>query len=253
LHIEAYGLTHTGAVRATNEDRILVEPDLGLFLICDGMGGQQHGEVAAEIAVAAIRHYVGSSRNPAEVTWPFGYNMNLSVEANRLLTAIRLANRQVWRKAEQELESAGMGTTVAALLAGPNGTAIANVGDSRIYRWQNGHLEQISTDDTMVSAMVARGVIPKESVATHPMRSMLTQAAGSQETIEVHIRETTIQPGDVWLISSDGLTGVVNEETLASALGRGASMNDTAQGLLNLALERGAPDNVSILTIAGRP
>jgi serine/threonine protein phosphatase PrpC len=249
LRIEAHGLSHSGSVRATNEDRILVEPDLGLFVICDGMGGQQHGEVAAEIAVAAIRHYVASSRNPSDVTWPFGYNMNLSVEANRLLTAIRLANRQVWRKAEQELESAGMGTTVAALLSGSTGLAVANVGDSRIYRWQNGHLEQISVDDTMVSVMVSRGVISKEAVPSHPMRSMLTQAAGSQENIEIHLRETAVNPGDVWLMCSDGLSGVVDESSMAAILGSDASLKDAAQALLDKALSGSAPDNVSVLLV----
>jgi serine/threonine protein phosphatase PrpC len=249
LKLEAHGISHPGAVRTSNQDRLLIDPDLGLFLICDGMGGHQHGEVAAEIAVAAVRHYVESSRNPAEVTWPFGYNMNLSVESNRLLTAIRLANRQVWRKAEEELESAGMGTTVAAILAGPTAATVANVGDSRIFRCKAGKLEQISIDDTMVNVMLSKGVITPDAIASHPMRHMLTQAAGSQESVEVHLREMTFEPGETWLICSDGLSGVVDEGSITGVLGSSASLKDCTQQLLDAALGRGAPDNVSILLL----
>jgi protein phosphatase len=249
LKLAAHGISHPGAVRTSNQDRLLVEPDLGLYVICDGMGGHQHGEVAAEIALAAIRHYVDSSRNPAEVTWPFGYNMNLSVESNRLLTAIRLANRQVWRKAEEELESAGMGTTIAAILAGPSAATVANVGDSRIFRCRAGKLEQISIDDTMVNVMLSKGVITPDAIASHPMRHMLTQAAGSQESVEVHLREMTFEPGETWLICSDGLSGVVDEGFITSVLSSGAGIEDCTQQLLDAALSRGAPDNVSALLL----
>ena len=249
MKLAAHGISHPGAVRTSNQDRLLIEPDMGLYVICDGMGGHQHGEVAAEIAVAAIRHYVDSSRNPAEVTWPFGYNMNLSVESNRLLTGIRLANRQVWRKAEEELESAGMGTTIAAILAGPAGASIANVGDSRIFRCHAGKLEQISIDDTMVNVMLAKGVITPDAIASHPMRHMLTQAAGSQENVEVHLKEVTFEPGETWLICSDGLTGPVEESFITSVLGSGASLEACTQQLLDAAMSHGAPDNISALLL----
>ena len=249
MNIESYGLTHPGAVRPSNEDRILVDTDLGLYLICDGMGGHQRGEVAAELAIAAIRHYIDSSRDPVDVTWPFGYNLKMSVNANRLLTAIRLANRQIWHKAELELESAGMGTTVAAILAGTGAVTLANVGDSRIYRLRLGVMEQISVDDTMVNAMLSTGVISPDDAPAHPMRNLLTQAAGSQETIEVHLRDEALGPGDIWMLCSDGLTGMVDEGFISSVLQSGANLEECGKRLLDAALGGRASDNVSILLL----
>jgi serine/threonine protein phosphatase PrpC len=98
------GVTDAGSVRTHNEDRILLNDDLGLYVVCDGIGGRRKGELAAEIASSAIAHYVESSRNPMEVTWPYGFNLQLSLAANRLLTAAKLANRQVWRRSEESLE-----------------------------------------------------------------------------------------------------------------------------------------------------
>src|SRR5579862_3817397 len=107
MSIESHGVTHAGRVRSENEDRILFLPELGFYAVCDGMGGQRCGELAAQIAIEVLQHYIESSRNPAEVTWPFGYNMNQSLDLNRLLTGIRLANRQVTRHSEEDLKCSG--------------------------------------------------------------------------------------------------------------------------------------------------
>src|SRR5579871_1493713 len=115
--IESFALTDTGCVRTENQDRVLEDHSLGVCVVADGMGGHKHGEIAAELAISTVRYYIESSRDRFDVTWPFGYNFDLSVDANRLATAIQLANRQVWNQAEKAPEYGGMGTTVAALLA----------------------------------------------------------------------------------------------------------------------------------------
>src|SRR4051812_48073066 len=178
--IEAYGASDTGCVRQNNEDRILLNADLGLFIVADGMGGHSHGERAAELAISTIEHYVESSCNGADVTWPFGYNFDISFDSNRLATAVQLANGQVWRCSQQAPEFAGMGTTIAAVIVSGDHLSMANVGDSRVYLLREGNLEQLTVDDTWISAVGTRGSMTKAQIQNHPMRNFLTQAAGSK-------------------------------------------------------------------------
>src|ERR1039457_1574204 len=112
MGLTSQGLTDSGCVRSENQDRILFDDTLGLYVVCDGMGGRRRGDLAAELATDSIRQYVESSRDPKEVTWPYGYSLQMSFAANRLLTAAKLANRQVWRRSEEAIEYLGMGTTI---------------------------------------------------------------------------------------------------------------------------------------------
>lgn len=249
MAIEIFGKSDTGCVRTENEDRILVDASLGLLLVCDGMGGHQHGEVAAELATAAIRFYIEVSSDRFDVSWPFGYSFDLSVDANRLSTAIRLANRQVWRRAEQSLECAGMGTTVAAVLINENRAVAGSVGDSRIYLWRENEITQLTEDDTMIAGMVQKGILSAADAASHPMRNVLTQAAGSQENVEVHLREETLRSGDMLLLCSDGLHGMVDLATIRSILGGGDPAERAVDRLIAAAITAGAVDNVSAVLL----
>jgi len=250
--IASCGLTNTGCVRRLNEDRILVEESLSLYAVADGMGGHQHGEVAAEMALGTLDSYIRSARDQEEVTWPFGFDATLSADENRLATAIRLANRRVWERAEASLEHAGMGTTVAAVLVRGDRAAIASVGDSRVYLFRDGRLELLTVDDTWVQAMVRQGALEADQAPGHPMRSVLTQAAGAQAAVWVHTREQELEPRDLLVISSDGLHAVLDEGTMRSILeaGEGVAGNGlepVARRLLRAVLDRGAPDNVSCI------
>src|SRR3954447_2431816 len=158
MRCEAYGDSNVGCVRVDNEDRIYLGDALGLFVVCDGMGGQQQGQLAAELAVAAIRYYIDMTKDRGDVSWPFGYILEMSFDANRLVTGIRLANRQVWRRAEESIEYAGMGTTIAAVLVSGDRAVMANIGDSRIYLYRDSELVQKSQDDTLVANMLRKGL-----------------------------------------------------------------------------------------------
>ncbi len=249
MAVEAYGITDPGRVRSENQDRILLDSALGIFVLCDGMGGHQHGELAAEMAVAAVSRYIDASRDRYDVSWPFGYNFDYSLDANRLVTGIRIANRQIWRRSEQDFDCAGMGTTVAAALLSFGKVVAANVGDSRVYRHRWGELVQLSVDDTMIASMVQKGILTPEQVASHPMRNVLTQSAGSQEDIEVHVSEHDIQEGDTLLLCSDGLYGVVGNLQISAVLGTEDSIEDASRRLIGMAIQAGAPDNVSVLLV----
>ena len=150
--IESYGISDPGCVRTSNQDRILIDDALGLYIVADGVGGHGHGELAAELAIRSGQYYISASRDTFDVSWPFGYDMNRSMDANRLVTATQLANRQVYKRTEDSPECAGMGTTLAALIVNNDRTAIANVGDSRIYVMRNGDLQQLTIDDTWSAA-----------------------------------------------------------------------------------------------------
>ncbi|MGA2594765.1 MAG: protein phosphatase 2C domain-containing protein [Bryobacteraceae bacterium] len=253
MTFQAHGITHVGRVRTDNQDRILMLPALGCFAVWDGMGGQRAGDVAAETGLTVFGSYIESSHDPSEVTWPFGYNVNFSLGANRLITSIRLANRQVSTRSDQDLKLAGMGTTVAAVLSEGDRVTIANVGDSRVYRLRGGVLEQLSVDDTMAALMVSKGVITPESVPAHPMRGVLMQAVGLHGEVDPHVREEAAQSGDLILICSDGLYGAVDAAAITAALQRTATVAERTQDLIDRALSAGASDNVSVILIEFTP
>jgi serine/threonine protein phosphatase PrpC len=243
--IQSHGITDIGCVRTKNEDRIFLEESQGLFIISDGMGGHTHGELAAEVAISTMQHYLESSQDRMEVTWPFGYNFDLSVDSNRIVTAIQLANRQVWKQAEQAPEYAGMGTTIAAVIASGSKITVGNVGDTRVYLWQKSVLRQLTVDDTWVNAFSGRGG-PQIDVP----RNLLTQAAGTKDLVDVHTVDEEIGSGDVVVMCSDGLYGVVPDAEIAKALAANKSLSETASDLLRTAKSAGGHDNISIILFA---
>jgi PPM family protein phosphatase len=248
--IESFVLTDIGCVRAANEDRTLADHSLNLFVVADGMGGHQHGEVAADLAISTMRYYVESSQDRFDVTWPFGYNFELSVDANRLSTAIQLANRQVWNYAQRSPECAGMGTTVAAIMLADGNAVVANVGDSRVYRFRAGELGQISFDDTFVNTVALQAGADVKDIINHPMRNVLTQAAGSPNALDVHIVEEPLETGDLYLICSDGLHGVIGNAAIRSILGADEYLERAAVRLKEAARIQGGPDNISVVLMS---
>jgi serine/threonine protein phosphatase PrpC len=248
--IESYGLCDVGLVRKQNQDRILIDDSVGLFVVADGMGGHVHGEVAAQLALVTIQFYIDSSRDRFDVSWPFGYSFDLSIDANRMATGIQLANRHVRRQASQEPQSEGMGTTVAAVLVSDSRAVVANVGDSRVYLFRNGELKQLTVDDTWINSMAEQGLLNSAEAQNHPMRNVLMQAAGSKDQVQVHIHEHEMQCSDLFLLTSDGLHGVIGDDAIRTILSARLGLQPTAHRLLDAAKKSGAPDNVSIVLLS---
>ncbi len=157
IRIESCGATDVGRRRQLNEDCILVDDDAGLYIVADGMGGHNAGEVASSLAVETMAAFIRRSREFEKLTWPFGIEPALSYGANRLRTAALLANRRVWREADRRQEYTGMGTTIVAALADERLLNICSAGDCRAYRIVSGKLEQITTDDSWVQAAYSAG------------------------------------------------------------------------------------------------
>jgi PPM family protein phosphatase len=193
---------------------------------------------------------VESSCNGADVTWPFGYDFDISLDSNRLATAVQLANGQVWRCSQQAPEFAGMGTTVAAVIVSGNRMSVANVGDSRVYLIRDDELQQLTVDDTWITAVGAHARMTKTQIQTHPMRNFLTQAAGSKQDLDVHTREVQLRDRDLVLICTDGLHGAVDESTIGSVLRQSAGdVHSACDELIRAANTAGGLDNISCIVI----
>ena len=247
--VVAHAVTHPGRVRETNEDAFVIDEALGLYLVADGMGGHNAGEVASKIAVEAVRAFLARSEDGSECTWPFGVDPGVSLDANRLLTAVRLANRRVFKTADSNDDYTGMGTTVVAALVQDNRLAYSGVGDSRLYSLSNGQLTQLTEDDSWVATVLAREKeVDEAGLASHPMRHVLTNVLGATEQTEVDVRERLLQDGETLLISSDGVHGALDDAAL-EILMAGSDVARAAEALVETALERDGSDNITALLV----
>jgi serine/threonine protein phosphatase PrpC len=237
--VEAFGVTHTGLVRATNEDAYLVRPDLGLYAVADGMGGRPAGEIASQMAIDAVREDVEGSGalHPA-------HNGPLL-----LLGGVEVANALIHATAQGDPRKRGMGTTFTGVLVFADRIAIAHVGDSRLYRLRSGHFEAMTEDHTLVRELVQAGAMTAEEAATSELRSKLVRAVGVEESVEIDTRLAVTEPGDVYLLCTDGLHGVLGDEDIATVLLAEQDLTRAAQELVEWTLDEGAPDNVTIVLI----
>jgi serine/threonine protein phosphatase PrpC len=248
--LEAVGQTDVGRRRKLNEDSILVDTETGLYSVCDGMGGHNAGEVASKMAIETIASFIQKSHREKEITWPFGLDVNLSFDGNRLKTAIKLANKKVYKAADNREEYTGMGTTVVAAVVSANVMSVGWAGDSRVYVLRNGALTQLTRDDSWVSAAWAEGILSAAEIEKHPLRNVITKAVGAKETIETDVVEHRFQTGDIAMLCSDGLHSMINDEQILAAITPlPASLDETAAKLITAANEAGGKDNVSVVLL----
>jgi serine/threonine protein phosphatase PrpC len=247
--IEAFGRTDVGRRRKVNEDSFLVSPEQSLFAVCDGMGGHNAGEVASRMAVEAISTFIQNSSVEQEITWPWGLDAQLSFDANRLKTAIRLANARVFQAADKREDLTGMGTTVVAALVSGELMTIGSAGDSRCYLVRGSELKQLTRDDSWVSAALGEGILNSDDVEHHPLRNVITKAVGAREAIDLDLVEHHLAPGDVAMLCSDGLHGMLNDQELARLLPLPDSLEEATARLVDAANEAGGRDNVTVVLL----
>lgn len=250
--LTAFGATHPGRVRPINEDTFLCDVEAGLFIVGDGMGGHHAGEVASKLAVEAVRAFLERTRDGGDLTWPYGIDPTLSFDANRMMTAIKLANRRVFKAGESREDYTGMGTTLVVGLLSGDQFVYASVGDSRIYSFDGRALTQLTEDDSWVGMMLGKDVDPAV-VAKHPMKHVLTNVIGARDQVECKVMERTLQKAETFLLSSDGLHGFVAAATIERTLGMDGAPEQQAQQLVEAALEGGGGDNVTALVVRHEP
>jgi protein phosphatase len=248
--IEAVGLTDVGRRRKLNEDNFLVDTETQLYAVCDGMGGHNAGEVASKMAIETLGAFIQKSHKEKEITWPYGLDVNLSFDGNRLKTAIKLANKRVYKAADNREDYTGMGTTVVAMLASGKTMTIGSAGDSRCYLLREGQLSQLTRDDSWVSAAWAEGILSSDEIDRHPLRNVITKAVGAKDTIDIDVVEHMAASGDVLLLCSDGLHAMIHDDQILGVLTPlPATLDEAAKKLVDAANEAGGKDNVSVVLV----
>jgi serine/threonine protein phosphatase PrpC len=227
----AAGVTDTGRRRLRNEDTFVCEPPL--FAVADGMGGARAGEIAAELAATALEEGAGGTRGP-----------------NALVELIEEANRRIWERSVADPKTTGMGAvaTVALVDDGSETVAIGHVGDSRAYLLREGAIEQLTRDHSLVAELVESGVLTPEEAERHPQRSAITRALGTEPSVEVDAFTVGARAGDVFLLCSDGLSSMVTDQGMISAI-EGAERDPAraAEALVKAANARGGEDNITVV------
>ena len=213
--IQAFGLSHVGMLRDTNEDAYGIVAAHSLFMVADGIGGRPSGELASRLAVDTIRTVF---ENP-DLTWPSGFPLRPNaVDLSLLRASVERASAHVRAVADADPKHEGMGTTVSALLVLEDRVALAHVGDSRIYGLRGRRFEQLTEDHTLANVYAQAGVLRPEDVASSKFNSILARAVGTEESVEVDTRLVALQPGDTFLLATDGLHGVVDDAAMAAIL-----------------------------------
>jgi protein phosphatase len=240
--LQASGVTDRGRVRPTNEDCFAIDLDLQFCIIADGMGGHQAGDVASRLAVDVVVEVV---REPERFGWPFGVDPAQSTAGNLVRTAILLANEKVLESAAKSTAYAGMGTTIVVALVDRGTLVVGHVGDSRLYRLSGGRLRQLTTDDSWLASALANDPQADQALLReHPMSHALTSAVGVRSRAEVHVTEEELVPGDVLLLTTDGVHGAIDTLRLESML-QAEAVNPAAAAadLVQTAIARGSRDN----------
>jgi serine/threonine protein phosphatase PrpC len=249
MEVKAFGLTHVGRQRQHNEDAFLVEDDAKLFLVADGMGGHAAGEIASRIAVDSINEFIVHTKED-DGTWPHAYDEHFSRSTNRLMAALRMANNRVLEAMRKDARLRGMGTTVVACMVDEGTISVAHVGDSRAYLIRGGKLSRITNDHSWVFEQVQAGMLTEAEAEKHPLRNVITRALGGALQVVPDASEVEAQAGDVLLLCSDGLTGMVPEsEILRLVSASERDLEGACRQLIDAANERGGLDNITAVLV----
>ena len=250
LAITHSALSDVGRRRSHNEDRYCTDTTLGLFIVCDGMGGSKAGEVASALAVETIHQHINKASQHYDLPLIGPTNPNVSSSTNRLASALREANHAIYNQANRTPEWAGMGTTVVATLLTDQLLSFAHVGDSRLYLIRAQAIQPLTTDHSWVAEQVRSGLMTEAEAERSPRRNMVTRALGVEPAVEVTVRETELYAGDLLLLCSDGLTRDIHAKTILQTLTHIDDMSSAAQHLIALANDAGGEDNITVIAIA---
>jgi protein phosphatase len=246
----AAGLSDVGLQREHNEDSFIVLNDFDLYVVADGMGGHRAGDVASRIATETIGEFFKSTAND-DVTWPFHFDTNLSEEENRLLTGIRVANRQIFERSSRSRECQGMGTTVVSAMFSlrKQRMYIGHVGDSRCYRVRHGKIQQLTRDHSLVNDyLVAMPDLTDEQRSELP-KNVITRALGMQDQVIVDLQHDDPVIGDVYVICSDGLSGMLSDEEIERVVTTSPDIRSACRKLIEKANDQGGEDNITAVLI----
>jgi protein phosphatase len=246
MRVIAAGRTDVGLQREHNEDSFcLLEPH-GLFIVADGMGGHRAGDVASRMATETIAAFFNTTARE-DATWPFHYDPTLSAEENRLITGIKVANKSIYEASARNRDHQGMGTTVVGMLFSPAARRIyiGHVGDSRCYRIRGEEIQQLTHDHSLLNDYLRAMPDLTQDQRDELPRNVITRALGMTENVQVDVSADEPRPGDVYVLCSDGLSGMVSDDEIRRVVTLASSPDEAAQQLIALANEHGGEDNVT--------
>jgi PPM family protein phosphatase len=244
--IRYHEFTHTGRVREHNEDAVFADMDIGLMVLADGMGGYNAGEVASALAIKTVADMVQAGLE-RETRSSVDDSSGLMRQSIVLRNAIIRANKIIWQTAQTQPQCRGMGTTIAACLFHDNRVSIAHVGDSRVYRLRKNRFEQLTLDHSLLQELVDRGFFSQEEAMRSANRNYVTRALGVEPAVEVEVQEDTVRKDDIYLLCSDGLSDMVEDEDIHLTISTfSANLKTGGEQLVQLANANGGRDNISV-------
>lgn len=244
----ATGETNVGKKRAVNEDNFTVLDGDNLYVVADGMGGHASGEVASQMAIDTLREFFRATSADPEATWPYKMDKSRGYEENRLITSIKLSNLRIYESAQRDPKLKGMGTTLVGILVVDDGVLIAHVGDSRAYRLRDGKLTQLTEDHSLLNDYIKMKRLTDEEIANFPHKNVIVRALGMKETVKVDTQLDKPQPGDIYILCSDGLCGPASDEEIHEILlAEQRDLKNAAAKLIERANANGGPDNITVV------
>lgn len=256
MKLKAAALTNVGMKRTHNEDCVLLVPDENLFIVADGMGGHAAGEVASAMAVEEIKEFFVLTSGDEEQTWPYKEDRGLKYEENRLTNGIRLANRSIFETAQADVKKRGMGTTVVSMLFTHDGAYTGHCGDSRAYLFREGKISQLTEDHSFLNDYLKAHALTPEEIENFPHKNVIVRALGMKDDIAVDVSRHDPAPGDIFVLCSDGLSGMVTDEdmnTIVNGFLDDDAKADDVEAICNALIEEanknGGTDNVSVVCV----
>lgn len=252
MRVVAAGRTDVGCVRKHNEDNLLIDADLGLFVVADGLGGHAAGEVASQIVIDKVGQFI-SETVEQDRTWPLEYDVALPFDGNRLKAALMLSDLAIVEDIKANPERESMGSTVVASLVHGAKVTLVHVGDSRAYLLDREGIRQITRDHSWVAEQVANGILTPEEARKHPFRNVITQALGNGGDLDVAVQEFEAKELDRLLLCSDGLSGMVPDDLIWKIVQESPSLEEAAGRLVEKARENGGEDNITVVIVGFEP
>ncbi|AKJ06283.1 protein phosphatase [Archangium gephyra] len=245
MRIEVAGHTHVGMKRNHNEDNYLILTDENLCCVADGMGGHSSGEIASKIAVEELAEFFRMTSRDQDATWPFKMDKARNYDENRLATGIKLANKSIFDKASTDQKYKGMGTTIVSVHFTDAAAYVGHVGDSRVYFFRQGVLRQVTEDHSLLNDYLKAKKLTPEEIENFPHKNVIVRALGMKDTVAVDVAKVEPQQGDIFLLCSDGLSGMVTDPQMQDILTRTSELEKACSQLIDMANAAGGNDNVT--------
>jgi protein phosphatase len=249
MRVRFAGDSNVGMKRAHNEDSFYLPESERLAIVADGMGGHASGEVASRMAVETISGFFKATQEEQQLTWPFKMDKGHRYDINRMVTAIKLANLKIHEQAQKDPRCHGMGTTVVSALFVDDALVVGHVGDSRLYRRRDGVFEQMTEDHSLLNDYIKMKHLSPDEIAAFPHKNVIVRALGMKDTVQVDVHVDAPRLGDVYIICSDGLSGMIKDDEIAELATSDKDLDVVCERLISTANKNGGLDNITVVAV----